>query len=78
MSQSGVVMGLKEGTVIISVTTSNSLKAECFVTVKDPTGITDIKAGDDTESLIYDLFGRRLNQPRKGINIINGKKVVVK
>ena len=78
VSQSGVVMGLKEGTVIISVTTSNSLKAECFVTVKDPTGITDIKAGDDTESLIYDLFGRRLNQPRKGINIINGKKVVVK
>ena len=78
VSQSGVVMGLKEGTVIISVTTSNSLKAECFVTVKAPTGITDIKAGDDTESLIYDLFGRRLNQPRKGINIINGKKVVVK
>ncbi len=78
VSQSGVVLGLKEGTAIISVTTSNDLKAECFVTVTDPTGITEIKAGDDADSEIFDLFGRKLDKPRKGINIINGKKVVVK
>ena len=78
VSQSGVVLGLKEGTAIISVTTSNNLKAECFVTVKDPTGITEVKAGDDADSEIFDLFGRKLDKPRKGINIIGGKKVVVK
>lgn len=33
---------------------------------------TDVREG------IYDLYGRKLNAPVKGINIINGKKVVVK
>ena len=28
--------------------------------------------------VIYDLLGRRLSTPQKGINIINGKKVVIK
>ena len=27
---------------------------------------------------IYDLSGRKLNKPKKGINIINGKKVLIK
>lgn len=29
-------------------------------------------------NVIYDLQGRKLSKPQKGINIINGKKVVVK
>lgn len=35
---------------------------------------------DKTNKLdvIYDLNGRKLSKPQKGINIINGKKVVVK
>ena len=45
-----------------------------------PTGIDDVKAilngcGAD---MIYDLSGRRVNNPTKGIYIINGKKVLIK
>ena len=36
-----------------------------------------IMAGQDNEA-IYDIAGRRLGKPQKGINIINGKKVLVK
>ena len=32
----------------------------------------------DTDTRIYNLAGQRLSKPQKGINIINGKKVVVK
>ena len=32
----------------------------------------------DKEAPVFDLFGRKLSQPRKGINIINGHKVIVK
>lgn len=39
---------------------------------------TVIALGQDEEMIIYDLLGRRLTVPQKGINIINGKKVIVK
>lgn len=32
----------------------------------------------DKDAPIFDLFGRKLAQPKKGINIINGRKVIVK
>lgn len=43
----------------------------------DPSGINGI-AKDKEKSVIYNLNGVSLTQPRKGINIINNKKVVVK
>ncbi len=45
---------------------------------KSTTAITEITAADDAVKVVYDLQGRRLATPVKGINIINGKKVVVK
>lgn len=44
------------------------------------TGITDVEANADKNSqqVIYDLTGRRVNQPAKGLYIINGKKVFIK
>ena len=48
------------------------------LTVADQTAdsIPDqVKMGDGTER-VYDLNGRQLNAPVKGINIINGKKVM--
>ena len=42
------------------------------------TDIKGIKPDDETELPIYDLKGQRLNKPRKGLNIIGGKKVYVK
>ncbi|MBE6305787.1 MAG: hypothetical protein E7082_07760 [Bacteroidales bacterium] len=42
------------------------------------TGIEEITVESDKVQGIYDLQGRRLSVPVKGINIINGKKVLVK
>lgn len=42
------------------------------------TGIGSITVGSGKEDKIYDLQGRKLETPQHGINIINGKKVLVK
>lgn len=47
--------------------------------IEVPTGITDIVVSkDESAKCIYDLSGRKVNKPEKGIYIINGKKQVVK
>ena len=43
-----------------------------------PTGINAIKNSNNKSVTIFDLNGVRQLEPRKGINIINGKKIVVK
>ena len=40
------------------------------------TGIDGIE--EEQMSVIYNISGQRLSAPRKGVNIINGKKVVIK
>ncbi len=40
----------------------------------DTTDIDFVENADGTVTVIYDMEGRRLNEMRKGINIINGKK----
>lgn len=42
------------------------------------TAIESVKAEANKEQVIYSISGQRLSQPVKGINIINGKKVIVK
>ena len=49
----------------------------CYQGLNVTTGIQQIKKGD-SPSMIYDLNGHRLNGSKKGVNIINGKKSVVK
>lgn len=41
-------------------------------------GIEDLNDSTDASQAIYDLQGRRLSEPQKGINIIDGKKILVK
>ena len=41
-------------------------------------GINDVKIDNNTHNVIYSLSGQRLAAPQKGINIVGGKKVVVK
>ena len=43
-----------------------------------PTGIKVIENTQNKNATVYDLNGVRLSEPKKGINILNGKKVVVK
>ena len=40
------------------------------------TGISDIKAQTITDGAIYNVAGQRVNKLVKGINIVNGKKIV--
>ena len=42
------------------------------------TGISDAKRITDNSQVVYDLQGRRVAQPSKGLYIVNGKKVMVK
>lgn len=43
-----------------------------------PSGIRAVMAGTAKDSPVFSLSGQRLSAPMKGINIIGGKKVVVK
>lgn len=38
----------------------------------------EVLTDDAKKDVIYDLLGRRLDAPQKGINIINGKKVIIR
>ena len=49
-----------------------------FIEEGNPTGIKTIENTQIKNNTIYDLNGVRLSEPKKGINIINGKKVVIK
>ncbi|MFC2372006.1 hypothetical protein [Segatella oris] len=40
------------------------------------TNIKSLRAKKLTNSIVYDLSGRRVHQPKKGLYIINGKKIV--
>ena len=44
----------------------------------NPTGIKVIDNTQNKNATIYDMNGVRLSEPKKGINIINGKKIIVK
>ena len=44
----------------------------------DPSGIDQIMSNGENNATIFTLDGKRINKPQKGINIIGGKKVVVK
>jgi len=77
VTSTGMVFGSKEGTAIITVTTDNGLKAECFVMVQLPSGISSVGA-DSEDAPVYTLSGQRLAAPQKGINIVGGKKVIIR
>ncbi len=49
---------------------------EITLNYKSVTGISDVTI--NSETVIYDLYGRRVNVAEKGIYIVNGKKVLVK
>ncbi len=43
-----------------------------------PAGIDQIMNDGQNNAKIFTLDGKRINMPKKGINIINGKKVTIK
>ena len=44
----------------------------------DPDGIADVLATEPAQNGIFNLAGQRLSKPAKGINIMSGKKILVK
>ena len=46
--------------------------------VPNPSGINSIMTDKNDNAPVYNLSGQRLVAPKKGINIINGRKVIVK
>lgn len=45
----------------------------------DPTGISEVTVkAEETRNGCFDLQGRRVTNPVKGLYIVNGKKVVIK
>ena len=44
----------------------------------DFSGISSVSADRAASGVVYDLQGRRVSQPAKGVFIQNGKKIVVK
>ncbi|MBR1594067.1 MAG: chitobiase/beta-hexosaminidase C-terminal domain-containing protein [Alloprevotella sp.] len=58
---------------------SDATRAFTFVFVDPTTGITETQNVSAEEfGAIFNLAGQRISQPQKGVNIINGKKVLVK
>ncbi len=76
VSASGVVTGVKEGTATITAT-CDTLTAACIVTVAGQSGISEIATQGD-KTVIYDLQGRKVLAPAKGLYIVNGHKSVIK
>ena len=46
--------------------------------IDDATGIETLEAGQLTDDLYYDMQGRRVAKPAKGLYIVNGKKVMIR
>lgn len=62
----------------IQIDEGSSVKALTFFVDDEATGISTIENGQFTidNAPIYNIAGQRLNKAQKGINIVNGKKVL--
>ena len=82
----GVVTTLTIGEVTITATgaeTENcneAKKAQYTLTIADPSGINSVQRSKSDAQRVYDLQGRRVNiqGSKKGLYIVDGKKMVVK
>jgi hypothetical protein len=64
------------GIVYLDLSNSNTAKIELNIE-NSATGITSVRNKHNEEDKIFNINGQRLNVPKKGFNIINGKKVIV-
>ncbi len=66
----------KNKTVAITALARSGVTAWAYRTGDDPTSLSDIVSRKMSDSPWYDLQGRRVAEPGKGIYIWNGKKVI--
>ena len=67
-----------DNTLLVSPDEKETKPAAYEYTIGEGTGISTITMDATKNAPIYNLSGQRLTTPQKGINIINGKKVVIK
>ena len=80
VSNDGVLTGISEGLAFVTVSTANGLTSNiCKVNVElVHGGISTLQEDGNFNVPIFSLYGQRLTAPRKGINIIRGKKIIIK
>lgn len=66
------------GKAYLKVQTTQSASLKGFLINPQPTGVEAIGVDADCDNTIYDLSGRRVENPSNGIYIQNGKKIFVK
>jgi hypothetical protein len=54
------------------------LSVKVTLAIYDPSGISNVVPSVPNSSTIYDLQGRRVLNPKKGLYIVNGRKVNLK
>ena len=64
------------GIVYLDLSENNTAKIELEMEIS-VTGVSSVRNNDNEEVVIFNVNGQRLNVPQKGLNIINGKKVIV-
>ena len=74
--------GVDAGRAYLQVLTSSVSGVQSFTNLFDgeTTAIDSITTADEQtqDNVFYDLSGRRVNNPQRGLYIVNGKKVLVK
>ena len=70
-----MAFGVGTATITATATDGSGASASALVYVTDGSGVEMIET-DDAINTIYDLQGRRVKNPTKGIYVVNGKKVI--
>lgn len=70
--------GANKAYLAVPANVAANIKGFAFSDADDATAIFDVANDDNTEQTIYNLNGQRVNKAKKGIYIVNGKKVMFK
>ena len=76
VSGSGVTCG--QNKCYLTVPVGGGVKAFFFDGDDEATAIEELFGGEAQDGTIYNLAGQRISKMQKGINIVNGKKIMVK
>lgn len=74
----GKTIDLNEGDYTFKATQGTNVKRFTLMVDSNVTGINCVSDDKNADKAVYDLNGRRMADTQKGVNIVNGKKVMVK
>ena len=77
-AENGAAFSLAANKAYLAVPTATSAPSFFWFNENTPTGISQIENGEMRMENVFDLQGRRVAKPTKGLYIVNGKKVAIK